>query len=159
MRLSVRKGAWSLPKPPNSAGNPGKGWEIIRLGLFLWWMVSCRPVHSIPRPGVLGKWLKGAACTCSAAELSCRVALSGSGLLNPAVKVGRQVDRGADRIGLHTNRLCADDPNKATGRSLVPGTTGNPETPEKRDRRGVTDADPYPGNCVELFRTPRMLRW
>jgi hypothetical protein len=47
-------------------------------------------------------------------ELSCGAALSGSGLMNPAVKVAREVDRGTDRIGLHnTNRLCADDLNKS----------------------------------------------
>jgi len=46
-------------------------------------------------------------------ELSCGAALSRSGLMDAAVKVARQVDRGPDRIGLHIHRLCADDLNKS----------------------------------------------
>ena len=37
-------------------------------------------------------------------ELSCGAAFSGCGLMDPAVKVARQVDRGPDRIGLHTHQ-------------------------------------------------------
>jgi hypothetical protein len=47
-------------------------------------------------------------------ELWCRAALSGSGLMEPAVKVARQVDRGTDRTWLHTHRLCADDLSNST---------------------------------------------
>src|SRR3984885_7431421 len=39
-------------------------------------------------------------------ELSCGAAFSGCGLMDPAMKVARQVDRGADRIGLHTRQSC-----------------------------------------------------
>jgi len=42
-------------------------------------------------------------------ELSCGAALSGSGLMEPAVKLERQVDRDTDRTGLHRHRLCAGD--------------------------------------------------
>jgi hypothetical protein len=49
-------------------------------------------------------------------ELSCGAALSRSGLMDAAVKVARQVDRGPDRIGLNTHRLCADDLNKSFAR-------------------------------------------
>jgi hypothetical protein len=46
-------------------------------------------------------------------ELSCRAALSSSGLVDPAVKLARQVNRGTDRVGFHTYGLCADDLNKS----------------------------------------------
>src|ERR1700733_932901 len=48
-------------------------------------------------------------------ELSCRTALSCSGLVDPAVKLTRQVNRSADRIGFHTHKLWADDLNKSIG--------------------------------------------
>jgi hypothetical protein len=35
-------------------------------------------------------------------ELSCGAALSGSGLVDPAVKLARKVDRGTHRIRLHS---------------------------------------------------------
>jgi hypothetical protein len=46
-------------------------------------------------------------------KLACGAALSGSGLMDPPVKVARQVHRGTDRIELHTYRFCADDLNKS----------------------------------------------
>jgi hypothetical protein len=49
-------------------------------------------------------------------ELSRRAALSSSGLVDPAVKLAGQVNRGTDRIGFHTHRLCADDLNKSIAR-------------------------------------------
>jgi hypothetical protein len=41
--------------------------------------------------------------------------------MDPAVKLARQVDRGTDRIGLHTPRLCADDLNKSITRGKQDG--------------------------------------
>jgi len=46
-------------------------------------------------------------------ELSRRAALSSSSLVDPAVKLAGQVNRGTDRIGFHIHRLCADDLNKS----------------------------------------------
>jgi len=36
--------------------------------------------------------------------------------VDPAVKLAGQVNRGTDRIGFHTHRLCADDLNKSIAR-------------------------------------------